>query len=357
MKMAPLYKELSRYPESYIPRLIHTGQHYDEKMSSLFFNDLDLPEPSAYLHVGSGSHGRQTARIIERYEDYILAGNEPDMVIVAGDVNSTIACALVAKKQHIPVAHLEAGLRSFDNNMPEEINRILTDRISDILLTPSLDGNDNLISEGIDAEKIHFVGNIMIDSLVQHQSKAELSNIKNEIGLVEDQRYILVTLHRPSNVDSFDGLSTLLGAFNEIGKKQTIVFPIHPRTRKNITDLGLDKILRQNPRLIVTDPIGYLDFIKLQRDAFLILTDSGGIQEESTFFGVQCLTLRNNTERPVTITEGTNKLVSLNIDSIVEAVDSVLRGEVIRGRIPKYWDGRTAGRVESVLDSWIKLNS
>ena len=232
MKMAPLFKEFEKHPEKYKPILVHTGQHYDEKMSKFFFVDLGMPEPDAYLHVGSGTHGQQTARIIERYEEYILSGEMPDLVIVAGDVNSTIACALVAKKLHIPVAHLEAGLRSFDEEMPEEINRVLTDRISDILLTPSPDGDDNLVNEGVSLDKIHFVGNIMIDSLVGHREKAEESTILEDLGVAED--YALITLHRPSNVDEAEGLKIILSAFAEIGKNIKLIFPMHPRTSKNI---------------------------------------------------------------------------------------------------------------------------
>ncbi|HCM14847.1 MAG TPA: UDP-N-acetylglucosamine 2-epimerase (non-hydrolyzing) [Candidatus Cloacimonas sp.] len=352
MKMAPLYKALKEQRDSYLPLLVHTGQHYDEKMSKLFFEDLGMPEPDAYLHVGSGTHGQQTARIIERYEDYILNGNKPDLVIVAGDVNSTIACALVAKKLHIPVAHLEAGLRSFDERMPEEINRVLTDRISDLLLTPSEDGDANLLKEGVPAEKIHLVGNIMIDSLVEHRIKADGSELMSELGISENEPFVLVTLHRPSNVDDVDGLEMLLSAFSEIGRKIRIIFPMHPRTSKNIERLGLSSKLAEIPKLTITEPIGYLDFMKLQMNAKFILTDSGGIQEESTFFGVPCLTLRENTERPITITEGTNQLVPLNSKSIVQYSMKILQGEVKKGTIPKYWDGSTAERVVKVLDKW-----
>lgn len=352
MKMAPLYKALKEQKDRYIPSLIHTGQHYDEKMSKLFFEDLGMPEPDAYLHVGSGTHGQQTARIIERYEEYILSGNRPDMVIVAGDVNSTIACALVAKKLHIPVVHLEAGLRSFDDRMPEEINRVLTDRISDLLLTPSEDGDANLIKEGVPAEKIHLVGNIMVDSLVEHRKKADSSEVMSELGINENEPYVLVTLHRPSNVDEVSGLEMLLNAFSEIGKQIRIIFPMHPRTSKNIERLGLSSKLAEIPNLTITEPIGYLDFMKLQMNAKFILTDSGGIQEESTFFGIPCLTLRENTERPITITEGTNQLVPLDSKSIVKYSMKILQGEVKKGTIPKYWDGNTAGRVVRVLDEW-----
>jgi len=350
MKIAPLYKELEKPSNKYTPQIIHTGQHYDEKMSKLFFTDLGMPQPHAYLQVGSGTHGQQTARIIERYEEHILAGNKPDLVIVAGDVNSTIACALVAKKLHIPVAHLEAGLRSFDEAMPEEINRVLTDRISDLLLTPSPDGNEHLLKEGVPPTKIHFVGNIMIDSLVDHVSKARASTIKHELHIKENEEYILITLHRPSNVDEPEGLKMLLSAFAELSKKTKLIFPMHPRTRKNLQKMGLDAMLDNMPGLIITEPIGYLDFLKLQMDAKLVLTDSGGIQEETTYLGIPCLTLRENTERPITITEGTNQLVALDKDAIIKATTDILDGEKKQGRIPKYWDGHTAERVVQVLD-------
>ena len=354
MKMAPLYRELSLYSNRYEPQIIHTGQHYDEKMSKLFFNDLAMPEPSAYLNVGSGTQGKQTARIIERYEDLILAGDKPDLIIVAGDVNSTIACALVAKKLYIPVAHLEAGLRSYDDRMPEEINRVLTDRISDILLTPSLDANNNLEKEGIEPEKIYFVGNIMIDSLVAHTEKAENSNIFHQLNMLPNEKYALVTLHRPSNVDEYEGLKMLLTSLEKIGRKIKIIFPMHPRTRKNIYDLGLSSCLNTNSDVIFTDPLGYLDFLKLEINAKFILTDSGGIQEESTYFGVPCLTLRENTERPITITEGTNQLVDLNVESIVNSSLEIIEGKVKKGTIPKYWDGKTAERIVRVLDEWFE---
>jgi len=354
MKMAPLYRELSLSSNRYEPQIIHTGQHYDEKMSKLFFNDLAMPEPSAYLNVGSGTQGKQTARIIERYEDLILSGDKPDLVIVAGDVNSTIACALVAKKLYIPVAHLEAGLRSYDDRMPEEINRVLTDRISDILLTPSLDANKNLEKEGINPEKIYFVGNIMIDSLVAHKDKAENSNIFHQLNMSPYEKYALVTLHRPSNVDEYEGLKMLLTSLEIIGGKIKIIFPMHPRTRKNIYELGLSSFLNTNSDILFTDPLGYLDFLKLEMNAKFILTDSGGIQEESTYFGVPCLTLRENTERPITITEGTNHLVDLNVESIVNSAREIIEGNVKKGKIPKYWDGKTAERIVKVLDEWFE---
>ena len=356
MKIAPVYRELSTYPDRYLPRIIHTGQHYDEKMSELFFNDLGMPQPFAYLDVGSGTHGQQTARIIERYEDLILKGERPDLVVVAGDVNSTIACALVAKKLNIPVAHLEAGLRSYDEQMPEEINRILTDRISDLLLTPSPDADENLISEGVCRDKIFLVGNIMIDSLVEHLKKAEKSTILKDLGFRKDEPYMLVTLHRPSNVDSHESLTMLLQALGEISQHLKLIFPIHPRTRKNIAKLSLGSILENAPGLIVTEPLGYLDFLKLETKATLILTDSGGIQEESTYLGIPCLTLRENTERPITITEGTNQLIKLDYISIVKAVQEILDGNVKQGSVPKLWDGKTAERVVKLFEDWFNKN-
>lgn len=352
MKIAPLHKVLLNHRDNYTPVLIHTGQHYDEKMSKLFFEDLGMPVPDAYLHVGSGTHGQQTARVIERYEEYVLAGNRPDMVVVAGDVNSTIACALVAKKLQIPVAHLEAGLRSYDNRMPEEVNRILTDRISDLLLTPSEDGDSNLLMEGVSKDKIHLVGNIMIDSLVEHRVEAERSSILSDLNIGSAEPYALATLHRPSNVDEVHGLKMLINAFTKIGEQIRIVFPMHPRTRMNIDRLGLNSYLSEIPNLTVSEPIGYLDFMKLQMNAKFILTDSGGIQEESTFFGVPCLTLRENTERPITITNGTNQLVPLDSESIVHHSMMILNGHAKKGVIPEYWDGKTAPRVAMVFDEW-----
>lgn len=346
MKMAPLYKEFAKYPEEFDLKLIHTGQHYDERMSKFFFEDLQMPVPDEYLEVGSGSHGKQTAKIMERYEEVLLK-EMPDLVIVAGDVNSTSACAIDAVKLHIPVAHLEAGLRSYARTMPEEINRILTDAISDYLLTPSIDGDENLLQEGVPKEKIFFVGNIMIDSLVQYKDKAKQSRILEELQV--DSDYALITLHRPSNVDSESGLLTILNAFEEISRSIKLVFPIHPRTRKQITVFGLDEKVQAMPNLLLTDPVGYYDFLKLQMEAKFILTDSGGIQEESTYFGVPCLTLRPNTERPITITEGTNKMVKLETENIIEEAENILNGNTKKGKIPKYWDGKTAERIVQIF--------
>lgn len=348
MKMAPLYKEFAKFPEEFEIKLIHTGQHYDERMSKFFFDDLQMPKPDEYLEVGSGTHGKQTAKIMERYEK-ILLKDMPDLIIVAGDVNSTSACAIDAVKLHIPVAHLEAGLRSFARSMPEEINRILTDAISDYLLTPSLDGDENLLAEGVPKEKIFFVGNIMIDSLIQYKDRAKKSDILNRIDIDPTKDYALITLHRPSNVDNKEGLLTILNAFEEISKSIKLIFPIHPRTTKQIQTFSLEDKVKKMKNLHLIPPVGYYDFLKLQMDAKFILTDSGGIQEESTYFGVPCLTLRPNTERPITITEGTNALVKLNTEDIINEAAKILSGDIKKGKIPKYWDGQTAERIVKIF--------
>ena len=346
MKMAPLYKEFTKFKNEFEIKLIHTGQHYDERMSKFFFDDLQMPKPDEYLEVGSGTHGKQTAKIMERYEEVLLK-DKPDLVIVAGDVNSTSACAIDAVKLHIPVAHLEAGLRSFARSMPEEINRILTDAISNYLLTPSIDGDENLLAEGVSKDKIFFVGNIMIDSLMQYQEKARNSDILDRIDIKDD--YALITLHRPSNVDNKEGLLTILNAFEEISKSISLIFPIHPRTTKQIQTFGLEEKVKKMRNLHLVPPVGYYDFLKLQMDAKFILTDSGGIQEESTYFGVPCLTLRPNTERPITITQGTNTLVKLETDDIINEAKKILSGNIKKGSIPKYWDGKTAERIVKIF--------
>jgi len=349
MKIAPLYREFKKYPNQFTVRLIHTGQHYDERMSKVFFTELNMPEPDVYLGVGSGSHGVQTARIMESYESVLLE-DKPDWIVVAGDVNSTLACALDAVKLHIKVAHLEAGLRSLDRSMPEEINRLATDAISDLLLTPSLDGNMHLQNEGVSEEKIKFVGNIMIDSLVEQKCKAESSDILKQLNQkhqadIQRENYCLITLHRPSNVDTPEGLKVILDAFETISEKLKLIFPIHPRTLKNIEIFGFQAQIKRMKNLIFTEPIGYYDFMHLQMNAKFILTDSGGIQEETTYFGIPCLTLRENTERPITITEGTNQLVELKTYEIVKKAFEIINGKTKQGRIPEFWDGKTAERV------------
>jgi UDP-N-acetylglucosamine 2-epimerase (non-hydrolysing) len=351
MKMAPLYDEFAMYPDKFIVKLVHTGQHYDDSMSKLFFLDLKMPKPDIFLEVGSGSHGEQTARVMERYEKYLL-DDKPDIVFVAGDVNSTMACALDAAKLHYQVAHVEAGLRSYDRTMPEEINRLVTDQIADYLLVPSLDAEANLLREGIAKEKIHLVGNIMIDSLVKHKELAERSYTLRELGLQEGrdiEKYCLVTLHRPSNVDEKTGLETILDAFSTISKQIKIVFPMHPRTQKSVRRFGLEKALNSMPDLIITEPLGYLDFLHLELNADFVITDSGGIQEETTFLQIPCLTLRENTERPITLSEGTNQLVQLDREHIITAAEEILKGNRKKGNVPKYWDGKTSERIVEIF--------
>jgi UDP-N-acetylglucosamine 2-epimerase (non-hydrolysing) len=351
MKMAPLYDEFNKYTDLFSLRFVHTGQHYDERMSKLFFDDLKMPKPDIFLEVGSGSHAVQTARIMERYEQFLLT-DRPDIVFVAGDVNSTAACAIDAVKLNIPVAHVEAGLRSYDRRMPEEINRLLTDSIADYLLTPSPDADENLLKEGISKDKIYFVGNIMIDSLVQHKEIARQSRIIYDLNLnqgTSKDKFCLVTLHRPSNVDEAAGLSTILNAFKVIGEQMKIVFPMHPRTRNNIQKLGLEALLASIPNLLVTEPLGYLDFLQLEMNAEIVITDSGGIQEETTFLQIPCLTLRENTERPITISEGTNQMVQLEIEHIVSTALDIIKGNRKQGNIPKYWDGKTSERIVDIF--------
>jgi UDP-N-acetylglucosamine 2-epimerase (non-hydrolysing) len=345
MKIAPVHREFLKHRDVVNHLICHTGQHYDEKMSEIFFKDLELPEPDFYLGAGSGSHAEQTARIMIEFEKIVLQEN-PDLVIVAGDVNSTIACSLVAVKLGIKVAHIEAGLRSFDRTMPEEINRILTDSISDYLFVTEESGITNLEREGIGKEKIFFVGNTMIDSLVHFLTKTEKSNALSKYGLTPAE-YCLVTLHRPSNVDSERFLNELLSVLNSIAEKVKIVFPVHPRTMKNIEAAGL----KNNPvrNLILTEPVGYLDFLALIKNAGFIITDSGGIQEESTYLGVQCITVRENTERPITVKLGTNRLIGTNLQKVKEAALDILNGEIKYGTIPPLWDGHTAERITDII--------
>ncbi len=345
MKADPVYKALTS-ANKFELTLVHTGQHYDHHMSQLFFDELGMQKPHITLEVGSGTHGSQTARILERYEQ-VLRNNPPDLVIVFGDVNSTIACALAAVKMHIRVAHVEAGLRSFDRSMPEEINRVLTDQISDLLFLTSLDARANLIHEGVDPGKIHFVGNTMIDSLIAFQNKFDQSAILKQLKLTGP--YALLTLHRPANVDTQDNLSALVDALNETSKLLDLVFPIHPRTRKNLLEFDLLDTLKKNNRCQLLEPLGYIDFMRLQRDAAVVLTDSGGIQEESTCFGVPCLTVRDNTERPVTITNGTNKLIGTDYRKIPGEVQLVLENDPPTSLVPELWDGQAAGRIAEIL--------
>ena len=346
MKVAPIHKAFNQ-PEfqGIVNHLIcHTGQHYDEKMSKVFFEDLELPVPDFYLGVGSGSHAEQTARIMIEFEKVLLS-EKPDLVIVVGDVNSTIACTLTAAKLHIKTAHVEAGLRSFDRTMPEEINRLLTDSISDYLFVTEKSGMENLKREGVPEEKVFFVGNCMIDSLVSYLPKVEGKG--EEEGKEEGQKYVLVTLHRPSNVDNREQLSKLISILNDLAQLRKVVFPVHPRTKKNLHDFGLLKDAQ--PNLIITHPIGYIDFIRLIKNAELVMTDSGGIQEETTYLQVQCITLRDSTERPVTVEIGTNQLLGDDLQGAYEAAIRVLNGEKKIGRIPDLWDGHAAERIAGKL--------
>ena len=330
MKIAPIHREFLKHKDVVNHLVCHTGQHYDEKMSEVFFRDLELPEPDFYLGAGSGSHAEQTAKIMIEFEKVVLA-EKPDLVIVVGDVNSTIACSLVAVKLGIKVAHVEAGLRSFDRTMPEEINRILTDSISDYLFITEESGINNLDREGVNKEKVFFVGNVMIDSLVHFLSKADKSRIMESLK-VKSGEFVLVTLHRPSNVDSVETLKEIIDLLNFIAEKDKVIFPVHPRTIKNITAAGLqDKI---NKNLILTEPVGYIDFLSLIKNARLIITDSGGIQEESTYLGVQCITVRDNTERPITVKLGTNQLIGTDLSKVKEAAVSILNGNIKKGSVP-----------------------
>lgn len=340
MKVAPLYHVLHEQPWCCL-RLVHTGQHYDQNMSEAFFRDLKLPPPDLHLDVGSGSHAEQTAKVMLAYERACIA-DRPDLIVVVGDVNSTVACALVATKLHVPVAHLEAGLRSHDRRMPEEINRQVTDVIADILWTPSPDGDENLAAEGVAPEKVTRVGNIMLDSYELMRGRIEASGERHRLGL-DGHDYGVVTLHRPSNVDAAAPLAELVDRLTRIAARLPLVFPVHPRTRKNLQTFGLWPELAEAPGLQVVEPLGYVDFMNVVCGARLTITDSGGVQEETTYLGIPCLTVRTTTERPITITEGTNRLVAAG--ELVPAVDEILAGHWTHGRKPELWDGRTAARV------------
>jgi len=345
MKIAPLYKEFEAQRADFEVRIVHTGQHYDANMSEWFFRDLGLPAPHVNLEVGSGSHAEQTGGVMIAYER-LCREERPDWCIVVGDVNSTIACTLAAKKLGVAVAHLEAGLRSGDRTMPEEINRIATDALADLLWTPSPDGDENLRREGVPAERVIRVGNIMIDSLEMMRTQIEARKYREVIGLLP-KGYGVITLHRPSNVDVPDKLRLLVDQLLAVAGKLPIVFPVHPRTRQRMEAFGLLGALSEARNVVLLEPLGYLDFMSLVFDSGFVLTDSGGVQEETTYLGIPCLTIRENTERPITVTEGTNRL--LQPENIVAAVETVVRGKWPVGRIPDLWDGRTAGRVVQSL--------
>ena len=344
MKIAPLMHEFAKRPSRFEPILVHTGQHYDKAMSDSFFRDLGIPEPDVNLGVGSGSHGEQTAQVLTKIEQ-LLVERKPHVVLVVGDVNSTLAATLAAVKMHIPVAHVEAGLRSWDREMPEEINRVLTDSVSHWLFTTEAAAEVNLLREGIPAEKIHFVGNVMIDTLLAHRERALKLDTVERLGL-SPQGYAVLTLHRPSNVDSPDQLRRLFEVLGRLHADLPVVFPVHPRTAKAIEqNLGGTK-----PDLMMTAPLGYLEFLRLMMDARVVLTDSGGIQEETTALGVACLTLRDSTERPVTVTEGTNTIVGTDPTAIEKAIQKLLQSPPSEGQRPALWDGSAAIRIVDTLE-------
>ena len=361
MKLASIANAVKAHNESTSSQaeiehiIVHTGQHYDQKMSESFFDDLGIPEPNINLGVGSGSHAEQTAEIMKKFEPVLLK-EQPNVLLVVGDVNSTIACTLVASKIQYPetassqrpiIVHVEAGLRSFDRYMPEEINRMLTDTLSDMLFVTEQSGIDNLRNDGVSAEKVHFVGNVMIDTLKNHLEKSAESDIKRQLGIQSD--YALLTLHRPSNVDSVDTLKPLITCFIEISKLIKVVFSVHPRTQNNLKKFGLFKSIEDTPDITLTPPLGYLDFLNLTQKATMVITDSGGIQEETTFLQIPCITLRNNTERPVTVIEGSNYLIGTSPEKIINTVRQILNGNKKEVRIPELWDGKAGERIISII--------
>ena len=344
MKAAPICAEMRRRAEEFTVKVVHTGQHYDAAMSDAFFADLGLPEPDFHLGVGSASHTVQTAKIMTAFEPIVLA-ERPDWVLVVGDVNSTMACSLVCAKTGVKVAHVEAGLRSGDRSMPEEINRIVTDAVADLLLTPSPDADENLKHEGVPAEKIRFVGNVMIDSLFQHLERAERSGIREELGLNEGE-YAVLTMHRPSNVDARATLEPMIDALIDVAARIPVIFPVHPRTKAKIEEFGMtERIEASGLRQI--EPLGYLDFLRLYSGARFVVTDSGGLQEETTALGIPCLTIRENTERPITVEMGSNQVVGTDPANLKRSAFEILDGsfENLDKKIPPLWDGKAAARI------------
>jgi UDP-N-acetylglucosamine 2-epimerase (non-hydrolysing) len=345
MKIAPLYHQLKKY-KKYDISIVHTGQHYDKNMFSDIFDDLELPIPDITLEIGGGTHAFQVGSVMIAYEKVLLE-TKPDLVIVVGDVNATMACAITAKKLHIKVAHLEAGLRSFDMDMPEEINRLVTDSIVDYFWTPSIDANENLVRSGIKSSSIKLVGNIMIDSLEMMRDKINNENTLSSLGIVKDE-YVLVTFHRPSNVDDKNILTKIIDILLDISNQKKIVFPIHPRTKQKLEEYNLLDILQNNTNIILQEPLGYKQFMKLVFNSCFIITDSGGIQEESTYLNIPCLTIRDNTERPITVSIGSNTLVNLN--NINNNIDDILNKNYRKSSIPILWDGNTAKRIVELID-------
>jgi len=351
MKIAPLYHALARQPWCE-PKIVHTGQHYDPNMSDAFFRDLHMPEPHFHLEVGSGSHAEQTGGVMIAYEKVVLR-DQPDWVVVVGDVNSTAACAMVGTKLWVPVIHLEAGLRSRDRRMPEEINRMVTDAIADVLWTPSPDADENLLAEGVSRERIDFVGNIMIDSYEMMRGAIEADGTRAAMGLA-GKDYAVVTLHRPSNVDTREALEPLVRTLLAVARRMPLVFAVHPRTRKRLDEFGLASALTAESRIRLCEPLGYVQFMNLVGGSRAVITDSGGVQEESTYLGIPCLTLRENTERPITVTEGSNRLV--RVDELEASVGEVVGGRWPTGRRPALWDGRAAERCVAALRRRARLD-
>ena len=354
VKIAPIIAALRQPPAGVPACLIHTGQHYDVAMNKAFFRELDIPEPDVDLEVGSASHAVQTAQVMQRFEP-IVEGTDPAAVLVVGDVNSTIACALVAAKRRVPVIHVEAGLRSFDREMPEEINRVLTDQLSDLLFTTERSAEENLVREGIDGKKIHFVGNVMIDTLRTHLKRATparetLDRLSESTRDAPLKRYAVLTMHRPSNVDRPEKLRELAGNFVRISERLPVVFPVHPRTEKALQKAGLLESLRGASGLFMAPPLSYLEMLGLMSEATLVLTDSGGIQEETTALGVPCVTLRDNTERPITVDQGTNTVVGTDPARMWATIEEILDTGGKAGRIPELWDGRAAQRIRATIE-------
>ena len=358
MKIAPIIRALNSAPDPVRVRLVHTGQHYDAEMNDAFFTQLQIPQPDIELEVGSASHAVQTAEIMKRFEP-VVDQESPRAVLVVGDVNSTIACALVAVKKNIPVIHVEAGLRSFDRAMPEEINRILTDQISSLLFITEQSARENLLREGVDGQQIHFVGNVMIDTLKHCLDQSvpaakTLAGIPGrELFLEGDSGYSVLTLHRPSNVDDGHLFRHLLETVRTVSESMPVVFPLHPRTRNRVEELGLQELL-ESDRIACLQPLGYLEMLGLVSGARLVMTDSGGLQEETTVVGVPCITLRNNTERPVTVEQGTNTIVGQDRAQILAVMNDVLENGGKRGRVPELWDGKAAERIKQILNEWLQ---
>ncbi|MCB1755979.1 MAG: UDP-N-acetylglucosamine 2-epimerase (non-hydrolyzing) [Gammaproteobacteria bacterium] len=347
MKIAPIVRQLQQRSEEFDFRIVHTGQHYDSGMSGVFFQELQIPEPDFHLEVGGGTHAEQTARILTRFEAVCLE-NRPDIVLVVGDVNSTMACAIVAKKLHIELAHVEAGLRSGDRDMPEEINRLVTDAITDHFFVTEQSGLDHLRREGHDEKAIHFVGHVMIDNLFNQIERIDSGDFKPELSATIKQdlpEYAVTTLHRPANVDQREQLTTLVDILAGVAQKIPLVFPVHPRTRNNLEKFGLTL----DDKIIQLEPLPYMEFLNLFRHARFVLTDSGGLQEETTALGIPCITLRDSTERPITVSEGSNLLAPLQQDVVLSEVDRILAGKGKTGRIPKFWDGQSSARILDVL--------